>query len=56
MAGVPLLVVNDQQDSRFLIHNPVLCNGQSRRAVNGLTGATDQVRKVPKSRAHAPLQ
>jgi len=24
MAGVPLLVVNGQQDSRFLIHNPVL--------------------------------
>jgi benzoylformate decarboxylase len=24
MAGVPLLVINGQQDSRFLIHNPVL--------------------------------
>jgi len=24
MAGVPMLVVNGQQDSRFLIHNPVL--------------------------------
>ena len=24
MSGVPLLVVNGQQDSRFLIHNPVL--------------------------------
>ena len=24
MAGVPLLVVNGQQDLRFLIHNPVL--------------------------------
>jgi benzoylformate decarboxylase len=24
MAGVPMLVINGQQDSRFLIHNPVL--------------------------------
>jgi hypothetical protein len=24
MAGVPVLVINGQQDSRFLIHNPVL--------------------------------
>jgi len=24
MSGVPLLVINGQQDSRFLIHNPVL--------------------------------
>jgi benzoylformate decarboxylase len=24
MSGIPLLVINGQQDSRFLIHNPVL--------------------------------
>ena len=24
LSGVPLLVINGQQDSRFLIHNPVL--------------------------------
>jgi benzoylformate decarboxylase len=32
MAGLPLLVINGQQDSRFLVHNPVLSGPNTRLA------------------------
>src|SRR5262249_51912672 len=45
MAGVPLLVVNGQQDSRFLIHNPVL-GAPNTRLAETATKYSDEVTSV----------
>lgn len=62
MAGVPLLVINGQQDSRFLIHNPVLGAPNTRLAETAtkysyeVTGIDDLVVALQRCYLQARLQ
>lgn len=62
MSGVPLLVINGQQDSRFLIHNPVLGAPNTRLAETGtkyayeVTRADDLAVALQRCHLHARLQ
>lgn len=62
MSGVPLLVINGQQDSRFLIHNPVLgapntqLAGTATKYAYEVTRTDDLVVALQRCYLHARLQ